>query len=416
MFYTDDNVFKKGLLTVKTNPSQRYMFKHLHIYSENGMIEDGFLLTNGEKIEAYGPMTDIPASAATAEQLTFPENFKVLPGMIDVHIHGANGADVMDGTAEALQTMAEALPKEGTTSFLATTMTQDKATIEHALANVHRYKEAGGQPGTAEVLGVHLEGPFISEKRCGAQPPDDIIPPDLSLFKEWQRISGNNIKLVTLAPELEGSLELISFLKETGVTASAGHSDAGLKEMADGIKAGISHVTHLFNGMRGLHHREPGTAGSALLHDELKAEVIADGIHVHPAVVKLAFQQKQKEGIILITDAMRAKCLKNGTYTLGGQEVFVKGEKAVLEDGTLAGSILKMNQAALNMMDFTGCSLEDIVYMTAVNPAKQLHVFDRKGSIRSGKDADLIILNEKNEVVMTLCKGVIAFSKRKVSP
>lgn len=152
-----------------------------------------------------------------------------------------------------------------------------------------------------------------------------------------KRISGNNIKLVTLAPELEGSLELISFLKETGVIASAGHSDAGLKEMEAAIKAGLSHVTHLFNGMQA-HHREPGTAGSALLHDELKAEVIADGIHVHPAVIKLAFQQKQKEGIILITDAMRAKCLQNGTYTLGGQEVFVKGEKAVLRDGTLAGA------------------------------------------------------------------------------
>ncbi|WP_307893011.1 N-acetylglucosamine-6-phosphate deacetylase [Bacillus swezeyi] len=414
MFYTDDNVFKKGLLTVKTNQSQRFVFKHLHIYSENGMIEDGFVLTDGEKIEAYGSMADLPDSAHSAEPLTFPETFKVLPGMIDVHIHGANGADVMDGTAEALNTMAEALPREGTTSFLATTMTQDAATIEHALANVKHHMEADIQPGTAEVLGVHLEGPFISEKRCGAQPLDAITPPDLSLFKKWQELAGHHIKLVTIAPELEGALELISYLKETGVVASAGHSDAGLKDMEAGMKAGVSHVTHMFNGMRGLHHREPGVAGSALLHDELTTELIADGIHVHPAVIKLTFQRKQKEGIILITDAMRAKCLKNGTYTLGGQEVFVNGETAVLKDGTLAGSILKMDQAALNMMEFSDCSLEDIVYMTAVNPAKQLNVFDRKGSIQSGKDADLIVLNEKNEVVMTLCRGAIAFSKREV--
>ncbi|MFO6496586.1 MULTISPECIES: N-acetylglucosamine-6-phosphate deacetylase [Bacillus] len=414
MFYTDDNVFKKGLLAVKTNQTKRYILKHLRIYSENGMIENGFVLTNGETIEACGSMSELPEAAQTAEPLTFPENFKVLPGMIDVHIHGANGADVMDGTPEALNTMAEALPKEGTTSFLATTMTQDAASIEQALANVKRYMESDIRPGTAEVLGIHLEGPFISEKRCGAQPPDAIIPPDLSLFKAWQELSGNHIKQVTIAPELEGSLELISYLNKTGVVASAGHSDAGLKEMEAGIEAGLSHVTHLFNGMRGLHHREPGVAGSALLHRELIAELIADGIHVHPAVMKLAFRQKQKEGIILITDAMRAKCLKNGTYTLGGQEVFVKDEKAVLQNGTLAGSILKMDQAARNMMEFSECTLEDIVHMTAVNPAKQLQIFDRKGSIKNGKDADLIVLNEKSEVVMTLCKGVIAFNKREV--
>lgn len=397
-----------------TTKPQRYIFKHLTIYGENGMIEDGFLLTNGEKIEACGPMENIPESAETAEPMPLPESYKVLPGMIDVHIHGANGADVMDGTREALKTMAEALPKEGTTSFLATTMTQDKETIEHALENAKDYLSAENRPGTAEILGIHLEGPFISAKRCGAQPLNDIIPPDLSLFKEWQQMSGNNIKLVTIAPELEGALELISYLKEAGVIASVSHSDAGLEEMKAGIKAGVSHVTHLFNGMRGLHHREPGVAGSALLYPELTAEVIADGIHVHPAVVKLAFRQKQKEGIILITDAMRAKCLQNGTYTLGGQEVFVKGKQAVLKDGTLAGSILKMNQAAQNMLEFSECTLEDIVYMTAVNPAKQLGVFERKGSIRNGKDADLIILNEDNEVVLTLCKGAIAFSKREV--
>ncbi|WP_270572894.1 N-acetylglucosamine-6-phosphate deacetylase [Bacillus glycinifermentans] len=394
--------------------SQRFIFKHLTIYGENETIQDGFLLTNGEKIEAYGPMADIPDSAETAEPLQFPETFKVLPGMIDVHIHGANGADVMDGTQEALQTMAESLPKEGTTSFLATTMTQDASTIERALENAKRYQSEQNQPGAAEILGIHLEGPFISEKRCGAQPADAIISPDLAVFKEWQQLSGNNIKLVTISPEAEGALELIAYLKETGVIASAGHSDAVLEEMKAGIKAGISHVTHLFNGMRGLHHREPGVAGSALLYPELRTELIADGIHVHPAIVKLTFMQKQKEGIILITDAMRAKCLQNGTYTLGGQEVFVEGEKAVLKDGTLAGSILKMEQAARNMMEFADCVLEDIVYMTAVNPAKQLQVFDRKGSIRNGKDADLIVLNEHNEVVLTLCKGAIAYSKREV--
>ncbi|NPC94766.1 N-acetylglucosamine-6-phosphate deacetylase [Bacillus sp. WMMC1349] len=396
------------------NHSSRLVFKHLNIYSENGQIEDGFVVTNGEKIEAFGEMTDFPRSIYSAEPVEFPENYKLLPGMIDVHIHGANGADVMDGTTEALTTIAKALPAEGTTSFLATTMTQDAADIELALANAKHYKTSVQQTGTADMLGIHLEGPFISEKRCGAQPPNAIIRPDLSLFKKWQSLSGRNIKLVTIAPELKGSIELIHYLKKTGVIASVGHSDAGLKDMKTAMKAGVSHITHLFNGMRGLHHREPGVAGSALLYKELITELIADGIHVHPAVIKLTFQQKQKEGIILITDAMRAKCLKNGTYSLGGQEVFVKDEQAVLADGTLAGSILKMDQAILNMMKFSECSLEDIVYMTAVNPAKQLGVYDHKGSIQIGKDADLIVLNEKNELIFTLCKGVIAFNKRGV--
>ncbi|MDA7025077.1 N-acetylglucosamine-6-phosphate deacetylase [Bacillus sp. CLL-7-23] len=396
------------------NHSSCLVFKHLHIYSENGQIEDGFVVTNGEKIEAFGEMTDFPESINSAKPFEFPENCKMMPGMIDVHIHGANGADVMDGTTEALTTIAKALPAEGTTSFLATTMTQDAADIELALANAKHYKTSVHQTGTADMLGIHLEGPFISEKRCGAQPPTAIIPPDLSLFKKWQTLSGRNIKLVTIAPELKGSIELINYLKKTGVTASVGHSDAGLKDMKAAMKAGVSHITHLFNGMRGLHHREPGVAGSALLYKELTTELIADGIHVHPAVIKLTYQQKQKEGIILITDAMRAKCLKNGTYSLGGQEVFVKNKQAVLADGTLAGSILKMDAAILNMMKFSECSLEDIVYMTAVNPAKQLGVYDHKGSIQIGKDADLIVLNEKNELIFTLCKGVIAFNKREV--
>jgi N-acetylglucosamine-6-phosphate deacetylase len=204
---------------------------------------------------------------------------------------------------------------------------------------------------------------------------------------------------------------MVRYLKESGIIASIGHSDATYEQVVEAIEAGANHLTHLFNQMKGLHHREPGVVGAAFLHDELKAEIIADGVHVRPEMVKLAYKQKQREGLILITDSMRAKCLKNGTYDLGGQEVTVKDGKAVLEDGTLAGSILKLGQAFKNILNYTGCSIEDAIQMASVNPAKQLNIYDRKGSIAKGKDADIVILDHNREIFMTICRGEVAFHK-----
>ena len=253
-----------------------------------------------------------------------------------------------------------------------------------------------------------LEGPFISEKKAGAQPVESIMKPDLQLFLQWQEIALDSIKLVTIAPELEGSLEVIRYLSQHGVIASIGHSDATYEEVVKGIEAGASHATHLFNGMRGLHHREPGVVGAALLHDEVSVELIVDGIHVRPELVKLTYRQKGREKIILITDAMRAKCLEDGMYELGGQKVTVQNGRATLQDGTLAGSVLKMMDAVRNTMKFTGCSIEDVLYMTSVNPAKKLHMFDRKGSLVRGKDADIVVLDEKLEVFMTFLSRSIS--------
>lgn len=315
----------------------------------------------------------------------------------------------MDATTQALQTMAKALPGEGTTSFLATTITQVNEAIEQALINASDYIEHHQSSGKAEILGIHLEGPFVNPNKAGAQPVEHIIDPNLETFKKWQELSKNTIKLVTLAPERPGGLEFIKYLNKNGIIASIGHSDATYEEVTKAITAGATQVTHLFNQMAGLHHREPGVVGAALLRDELKAEIIADGVHVRPEIVKLAYNQKHSEGLILITDAMRAKCLKNGIYNLGGQDVTVKDGKAVLSDGTLAGSILKMGQAVKNMLAYTDCPLESAIEMASVNPAKQLNVFDRKGSIAAGKDADLVILDENHDIVMTFCKGKLAF-------
>ncbi|OQP04483.1 N-acetylglucosamine-6-phosphate deacetylase [Geobacillus sp. 44B] len=389
---------------------KRRLLKNAVIYAETGKIEQGYVLTEGDKIVEVGPMSSCPASSE-AEVVELDPSFSVVPGFIDVHIHGASGADVMDATDEALRTMAKTLPKEGTTSFLATTMTAPIEQIERALQNVAQYIDSSNPSGEAEVLGIHLEGPFISPKRAGAQHPKNIIEPNIELFQKWQNIANGHIRLVTLAPEEKNGLALTAYLKEHGVVASIGHSDAVYKQVKAAIDAGVKHATHLFNGMRGIHHREPGVAGAVLMHEEVICELIADGVHVAPEMIRFAYQNKGSAGLILITDAMRAKCLGAGTYELGGQEVTVQGEKATLRDGTLAGSILKLGDAVKNAMVYTGCTLEDIIRMTSWNPAKQLGVLDRKGSIRAGKDADLVVLNERHDVVMTICRGKLAYSK-----
>ncbi|WP_160725906.1 N-acetylglucosamine-6-phosphate deacetylase [Bacillus sp. USDA818B3_A] len=386
------------------------LLKGLQVYTNGAIIENGYIKIKDQKVVEVGKTEELTFEEAV-EVVDFPSNFKAIPGYIDVHIHGVNGADTMDGTKEALETMAASLPKEGTTSFLATTMTQEQESIEKALTNAGEFIANQPAHGKAEILGIHLEGPFVNSKMAGAQPIESIIDPDLSLFKKWQVLSNENIKLVTLAPERPGGLELIGYLKENGIIASIGHTDATYADVSEAISAGASHVTHLYNQMRGLHHREPGVVGAAFLRDELKAEIIVDGVHVCPEMVKLAFKQKRSEGLLLITDAMRAKCLKNGKYDLGGQDVFVKDGKAVLENGTLAGSTLKMGCAVKNMLTFTGCTLNEAIEMASVNPAKQLNVYDRKGSIAPGKDADIVILDDQLEVFMTFCRGVLAFKK-----
>jgi N-acetylglucosamine-6-phosphate deacetylase len=386
----------------------RLLLKDVQIYSEDQIIENGYIKIKNSKIIELGHMDSL-MDDANFKVVNVPAYYKAVPGFIDVHIHGVNGADTMDATKEAIDNMTASLPSEGTTSFLATTMTQSKKQIEDALRNAGDYIRKHQSPGKAEILGIHLEGPFVNPDKAGAQPTQHIIEPDIELFKKWDDLSNQNIRLVTLAPEQPGGMEMIQYLKDHGIIASIGHSDATYDQVMEAIDAGANQVTHLFNQMRGLHHREPGVVGAAFLRDELMAEIIVDGVHVRPEMVELAFKQKRKEGLILITDAMRAKCLKNGIYDLGGQAVTVGDGKAVLADGTLAGSILRLGQAVKNILAFTGCSLKDAIEMASVNPAKQLNIYDRKGSIREGKDADIVILDDHNEVFMTFCRGQLAF-------
>ncbi|PAY14589.1 N-acetylglucosamine-6-phosphate deacetylase [Bacillus sp. 7705b] len=382
----------------------------ISIVTENEVIKNGYVGVKDGKISAVS--TERPKEQY-AKEIQGPKDAVLLPGMIDIHIHGGYGADTMDASFSVLDAMSSRLPEEGTTSFLATTITQEHGQISQALVNARDWKSAEDSSSLgAELIGIHLEGPFVSPKRAGAQPKEWIRPSDLALFKKWQQEAGGLIKIVTLAPEEDQQFELIRYLKDESIIASMGHTDADSALLLEAFEAGASHMTHLYNAMSPFHHREPGVIGTALAHEGYVTELIADGIHSHPLAAKLAFLAKGSSKLILITDSMRAKGLKDGVYEFGGQSVTVKGKTALLPDGTLAGSILKMNEGARHMRAFTNCSWTDIANITSANAAKQLGIFDRKGSITEGKDADLVIVSSECEVLLTVCRGNIAFKSK----
>lgn len=356
------------------------------------------------KIEKIGTQlsneADIHINGASKDWIVFP-------GFIDMHIHGSAGFDTMDATEEALRGMARSLVKEGTTSFLPTTMTQTTNAIETALKNIASFVSKTDE---AEVLGIHVEGPYISPKRAGAQPLEYIIEPTLEQFDRWQHLSNNRIKQITIAPEVTGGLEFVETASSQGIVVSIGHSDASSEEVEQAVKLGVKQATHLYNQMRPFHHREPGVVGSALILDEIKTELIVDFIHCHPNAVKLAYRLKGASGIILITDAMRAKGLPNGSYDLGGQMVSVTEKGANLSNGALAGSMLTMDQAVRHFRQATNCSFMELVSMSSTNAANQLKL-SNKGYIAEGLDADLVLLNKDLHVQITICRGQIVFEK-----
>lgn len=351
-----------------------------------------------------------PAEATAAEEIAVPEGAVVLPAFIDTHVHGAGGSDAMDGSEEALLTVAKTLAADGTATFLATTMTQSPENIKKALSAVKSYREKNRDEG-AYIYGVHLEGPFIAEKFKGAQPLEYVAAPSVEVFREYQKASGGCIRTVTLAPEKEGAEELIKELKETGVNASIGHTSAKFCDIENAVKAGAVGITHTYNAQSPLHHRDIGTVGAALLLDELQTEIIADTIHVSVPAIKLLVKNKPKEKITLITDAMRAKGMPDGESELGGQKVFVKNGEARLADGTLAGSVLKMNVAVKNMTEKVGVPFTEAVDFATKNPARMMGLSETKGSIKVGKDADFVILDKDFNVLKTIRAGKIIYER-----
>lgn len=339
-----------------------------------------------------------------------PEDYVIVPGFIDEHVHGAAGSDAMDGTKEDLTRIASALASEGTTAFLATTMTQSPENITKALTAIKDYIDDKPVTG-AEILGVHLEGPFISKDFIGAQPLEYVAIPSVETFKKYQSASGNNIRIVTLAPEVEGSSELIQYLKENNIVASIGHTNAKYDDVAKAVKNGATNATHTYNAMKPIHHREIGTVGSAFLFDELTCECICDGIHVSAPAIRLLHKNKPQDKMVLVTDAMRAKHMPDGVSELGGQIVIVKNGEARLENGTLAGSVLKMNNAVKNVVQFLHLPLEEVVKMASINVAKNIGVDKWLGSIAIGKRADFVILDKDLNVVKTIRNGEVIYNR-----
>ena len=382
-------------------------FKNVNVYVDGQKIVKTSIGIENGKIAFIGDND-------CEEIYSFSDNAVILPGFIDQHIHGSATADAMDGTVEALTIIANSIACEGTTAFLATTMTQSPENISKSMRAVKNYKELNPTNG-AKLLGVHLEGPYINKGKAGAQPANYIINPDIKQFEDYNELSGNSIKIVTLAPENEGANDFIAYLKAKNINASIGHTCAKYSDVEKAVTYGAAQITHTYNAQSPFGHREVGVVGSALLFDELACEIICDLIHISIPALKLLFKNKPSDKVILISDAMRAKNLGDTISELGGQTVYVKNGEARLEDGTLAGSILKINDAIKNIV--TSCN---VPFLTAVdyatkNPAKNLGVYDQMGSISVGKYANFAILDKNTfEVLMTVREGNVIYKNDKL--
>ena len=379
------------------------------IVAEHGVIDNGTVVLNDGKIESVLTASEAADAAKTAGIGNAAETIDangawVLPGFIDVHVHGGFGADFMDAKTDSIDTICRFHGGNGTTSIVATTLTHSRERITDVLASVQAYMS--GEMPYAQVVGVHLEGPFINVKYKGAQNPAYIVPPRKAWVEEWHAKFPGLIRQLSLAPEMEGALELIAWLRQNGINAAAAHTDSTYDQVIAAADAGLNQAVHTFNAMTGLHHRNPGTAGAVMTDDRICAEIIADGHHVHPACIKILTKTKTKDNLVLITDAMSAAGLEDGLYDLGGLDVVVKGGVATLKEGnSLAGSTLTMIGALRYVVENVGLSVPEASRLASVTPARQLGIFDRTGSIAPGKQADILLVSPDLEIQRIWAKG-----------
>jgi len=361
------------------------------------LIENGIIAQVG-KIE----------SGTTCNDTLDAQDRIISPGFIDVHIQGAGGADILDATPDALEAISQTCARFGTTGFLATTVFKPKQDNQHlALAADNVGRNLGG----ANLLGIHLEGPFISLEKRGMIQPGCICPTSVQILDELLDGTDGHLSMMTIAPELPESMGIIRSLVESGVIASFGHSNASYEQTLDGFEAGISHVTHLFNAMPSIHHREPGPLVAIFEAEHITAQVITDGVHIHPAVLKFAFQKLGPDRIIPITDGMQAIGLGEGMFIYNGVEYESKAGAAKYKDGTLIGTALGLSQMLERFIAFTDCPLDVAIRMVTIIPADLLGLQDKKGTITVGKDADLILLNNDLSVYTTIVAGKIVFQE-----
>jgi N-acetylglucosamine-6-phosphate deacetylase len=383
---------------------QRLLIHHARLFTPHAPGRTGWLLVEGGQIRSigFGRAPDLEGSLQRVDA----QGDMLLPGFIDLHVHGAMGHELMDASPNGLEAMARHYASHGVTGFLATTWTSSRESILKALELVEEMR--GPMRDGATLLGIHLEGPYLHPDRCGAQEVNHIRRAERG--EALQFLDTGVIRLVSLAPEFEENHWLIDECVKRGITVSAAHTTASYEQMQKAVTRGVSHVTHTFNAMQPLNHREPGTVGAALTMPQLSCELIADNVHVHPAAQKILVDSKTPAGVVLITDSIRPAGLPPGEYMLDDRPVNNRTGAVRLPDGTLAGSILTMERALQNVCAATGRPLTEMWPTSSLNAARAIGLSSCKGSLEVGKDADLVLLDEAFKVHLTIAQGEIIFT------
>lgn len=367
-----------------------------------GIEENGYLSIIDGKFGHF--QKEKPESA---EIVDFSGKY-IAPGFVDTHIHGLLNSDVMDNTPEAIKTISKGLLQFGVTSFLPTTLTDSVERLDESVENIKNvYNDVEG----AKIQGIFLEGPCFIEKYKGAQNKKYFINPTAEILDQWQEKSGNLVKKIAIAPEREGAVEFAEYATKNGVTVALGHSAATFEEAKRVVGAGANVFVHTYNGMSPLTHREPGMVGAAMELKNTFAELICDGHHVSPVAANIMMNAKTRENIVLITDCMRAGAMEDGQYTLGEFDVIVENGTARLLTGSLAGSVLSMNNAIKNVVDWNIATLEEAIKMASYNPAVSCNIDDKCGSIKPGLPADFVVIDDLLNVYNTYLDGVCKYSK-----
>ncbi len=370
-----------------------------NIIIEDKIIEKGWLIIEGNIIKEVGEGS--PESKKYQQALDLEGSY-LAPGLIDIHCHGGNGYDVMDKEDNSLEEISKYKLKEGVTGWLATPLTATPEELETACKRINNVISS---KKNINLLGAHVEGPFISQAKKGAQNPEFIREGAIGEINSWINILGKNLRIVTLAPEKPGVEDVIKRLKENNTVVATAHTAANYKEMSEAIELGVEQASHFYNGMTGFHHREPGTVGAFLDSDNTTMEIIADGIHLHPATIRITLKLVGPKRIILITDAMRAAGMEDGDYDLGGLNVSIKNGEARLVDGSLAGSTLKLIDAVKFVYKNTELDLVDSWDLASYNPAKRLGLDHYYGSLKAGKTANIVSFDNDFSINRIWLKG-----------
>lgn len=370
-------------------------FKNGKVFTPEGTFEQKDLYVIGNKIASEQEFDE-----KETDQVVDVTDCYVIPGLIDIHFHGCKKVDFCDGTKEVFETIAEYQASQGVTAICPATMTFSREKLESIFQTVREYPNEKG----AILCGVNMEGPYISYKKKGAQNGQYIRVASVEEFNKLQELSGNMIRLVDIAPEIDGAMEFIQEAKKS-TNISIAHTTAGYDIAMKAFEQGASHVTHLYNAMTGFTHREPGVVGAAAEYEDCYVELICDGVHIHPSAVKSTFKLFGKERIVLISDSMEATGMPDGEYELGGQKVIVRGNRAELEDGTLAGSVTNLLKCMQTAVKDMGIPLEDAVLCATQNAAKSIDVFDTMGSLEPDKLANILILDKDLNIKAVYIKG-----------